>query len=313
MRNQVVVECEGIGHETRPSTQTTYQCVMSDEPLTLEFLQAKHRQEKKDLQSRIQSLKKSVPKGDKKKRKEVQEEVSNLEDNLVVNHTREILEIEGRLSSLVLLSSKHSPVLKETKPSLEQGLRPSRANKRRENKVKKEKERLEEIKIQENLNIHGVRHTEDTKIKEILAAKKLTLYDVASDGDCLFAAVGHQLVLHKSEHWSNEDLRRGVSKVLRQHKSDYLPFLDMDLSGQYEEEYEEYCRKVESTKVWGGDLELQALSQLLGVPIEIIHAEGRVFKFGEQFLPARPFFLTYHRHMYSLGAHYNSTCPLLTE
>lgn len=51
---------------------------------------SRHRKEKKDLQAKIQSLKKSASKGDKKKRKEVLEEISKLEIDIEKNHATEL-------------------------------------------------------------------------------------------------------------------------------------------------------------------------------------------------------------------------------
>ena len=56
---------------------------MSDEELTPEeALLKRQRKEKKDLQATIQGLKKTASKGDKKKKKEVAEEIAKLEQEL---------------------------------------------------------------------------------------------------------------------------------------------------------------------------------------------------------------------------------------
>ena len=55
-------------------------------------------------------------------------------------------------------------------------------------------------------------------------------------------------------------------------------------------------------------LQLRALSQVLRRPFEVVQAEGRPVVVGEEFLDSSstPVLLTYHRHMYGLGEHYNS-------
>lgn len=75
-------------------------------------------------------------------------------------------------------------------------------------------------------------------------------------------------------------------------------------------EFEEYSRKLESTNEWGGNLELQILSQLLQVPITIFSSRGIEVEFGEEFKSASPLLLSYHRDFYVLGAHYNSVIPV---
>ncbi len=54
--------------------------------------------------------------------------------------------------------------------------------------------------------------------------------------------------------------------------------------------------------------QLRALSQVLRRPFEVVQAEGRPVVIGEEFLDSSstPVLLTYHRHMYGLGEHYNS-------
>ncbi len=67
-----------------------------------------------------------------------------------------------------------------------------------------------------------------------------------------------------------------------------------------------YVDQVENTKTWGGQLELRALARLLRRRIEVVQAEGPAVILGEEF-DQDAFVLTYHRHMYGLGEHYNST------
>jgi len=53
-------------------------------------------------------------------------------------------------------------------------------------------------------------------------------------------------------------------------------------------------------------LQLQALSEGLSCPIEVLQAEGAPVVLGEQFKPKPSITLTYHRHAFGLGEHYNS-------
>ncbi len=70
--------------------------------------------------------------------------------------------------------------------------------------------------------------------------------------------------------------------------------------------------------VWNNnrfELQLRALSQGLGRAIEVLQSEGRPVLIGEEFLAGgKPTVtLTYHRHMFGLGEHYNSVQPLPAE
>ena len=63
-----------------------------------------------------------------------------------------------------------------------------------------------------------------------------------------------------------------------------------------------------STPEWGGQVELLALSSVLQRPIEVLQAEGAPMVVGEHLNTTR-LLLTYHRHAYGLGEHYNSVRP----
>ena len=60
-----------------------------------EAMLKRHRTEKKDLQAQIQALKKSVPKGDKKKKKEITENIAQLEEDLNTRHKKELDELQS--------------------------------------------------------------------------------------------------------------------------------------------------------------------------------------------------------------------------
>ena len=110
-------------------------------------------------------------------------------------------------------------------------------------------------------------------------------------------------------------------------------FLDIDNNNTT---YEDYCDAVERTHgadgapVWGGQLELQALSQTLNRTIEVYSADAPVLTMNEdacagwqetatvqqnshddgddtQALP--PLRVSFHRHYFALGEHYNSIIP----
>lgn len=59
-----------------------------------EELLQRHKEEKKELQSQITKLKHTVSKGDKKGKKAVQEQISQLEKDLKERHDKELTEVE---------------------------------------------------------------------------------------------------------------------------------------------------------------------------------------------------------------------------
>ena len=65
-----------------------------------EALQKRHRRERKELQAQIQKLKHSVSKGDKKKKKEVTEQVVRLESEMDVRHEKELADLQAGATGL---------------------------------------------------------------------------------------------------------------------------------------------------------------------------------------------------------------------
>nr|KAG5695569.1 hypothetical protein BaRGS_033991 [Batillaria attramentaria] len=55
---------------------------------------AKHKAEKKELLAECQRLKHSIPKGDKKRKKEITEQIVGLEEELESRHKQELLALE---------------------------------------------------------------------------------------------------------------------------------------------------------------------------------------------------------------------------
>jgi len=117
-----------------------------------------------------------------------------------------------------------------------------------------------------------------------------------------------------------------VADYMMANKYDFLPFMDIS-----EGEFDSYCNKTRTASTWGGQLEIQALTNILKTPIEIYSASSPVVRMGEEFNEEKPlllsyvdmrlgtifnnistgsdlifFFLRYHKHMYTMGEHYNS-------
>lgn len=131
-------------------------------------------------------MKKSICKGDKKKRKEVTEEIGRLEENLEKCHTEELN--EWRLAHITLNNKEEEPIeaneeISEDNNCLEQPTQKiSKAQKRRDKKAIAEKERNQRIIEQEALNVFGKRNVEVEAIKKILFDRGLMIYEVPSDG-----------------------------------------------------------------------------------------------------------------------------------
>lgn len=259
----------------------------------------RQRKEKKELQAQIQALKKTA-KNDKTKKKELTVEIARLETELEVRHKQELESVEKTLCT-------------ETTEQIDNEvakLKITKAQKRRDKKKLQEKEREQQIKLQEKENINGPRNLELQAVSEKLQQKKLKIFPIPSDGDCLYKAVAHQLENTRQISMSVDELRKNVAKYISQNKDGFMPFMSNPETCDMitEVEFQEYCNQISSTKVWGGQLEIKALSSSLKCPIDIVQATGPdSIKQGGEF-PGPPLVISYHRHMYSLGEHYNSTC-----
>lgn len=290
-----------------------------DEELTdedpMEALLKKQKKEKKELQSKIQSLKKSATKGDKKKKKEVQEEIAKLELEMSKKHEDEIQQmkevVENDRETSLAKSIENVEISNEKPP-----LKVTKAQKRRDKKAAEQKEREKRILEQEVENKTGLRNVETEKIKEALKKRGLMLYNIEADGNCLYNAVDHQLKVQTNFNYGPKELRLKTSHHIKENSSDYLPFLSNANTGEMmsEEDFEEYCNNIAYTTNWGGQVELKALSHVIKKPITVIQADGPPLIMGEEYIDkGESLIVSYHRHMYKLGEHYNSVQPYVDE
>lgn len=284
---------------------------MPETPETPEtLLAARHRREKKALQAKIQSMKNAVPKNDKKRRKQLTEDIAKLEAEL--NNTQE----EERNALMSTAGAKEEEIINgveslgvdgdEQKEEGKQS-RVSKAQKRRDKKAAQEKERESRIAEAEVENLQGIRHQEGLKLAQKLAQRRLQIREISSDGHCMYHAIEDQLQQRAVPGPGLKELRSCTAQHMRSHADDFLPFLTNANTGDMYtgEEFEKYCNDVEHTAAWGGQLELQALTQVLQLPIEVIQADSSTIKIGEEY-NSTPIILVYMRHAYGLGEHYNS-------
>ncbi|KAG8042568.1 hypothetical protein G9C98_005202 [Cotesia typhae] len=287
---------------------------MSDNENSEDVMLQRHKKERKDLQGQIQVLKKSVGKGDKKKKREITEQIAQLESDLDRRQDEELNNL--KLSQITLTGLPEETIIlpEDDNDNDNDNLKVSKAQKRREKKALAERERNQRIIEAEALNVFGKRNVETQTIKKILGERDLMIYEVPSDGHCLYNAVTHQL---KSigVPMRLEELRHKTAEYLRQNINDFLPFLtNPDSEGALtEEQYQQYCDNVATTSAWGGAIELQVLSRILSCSIEVVQAVGSSYIVGDEFESCKKITLTYHRHMYELGAHYNSVTKFVRD
>ncbi|KAI9325966.1 hypothetical protein DFJ73DRAFT_632934, partial [Zopfochytrium polystomum] len=159
----------------------------------------------------------------------------------------------------------------------------------------------------------NMKEVESEAISSIIKARNLQLVEIKADGHCLYNALRHQLSsLDGQDQLTYSDIRKLAADHMRAHSDDFLPFL-VDDNGDVmsEAKFEKYCDDVERSATWGGQLEIQAVAMALQREIHVIQMGSPPIVIGEDFRSESraPLILSYHRHYFGLGAHYNSVLP----
>ncbi|KAL0335266.1 UNVERIFIED_CONTAM: OVARIAN TUMOR DOMAIN-containing deubiquitinating enzyme 5 [Sesamum radiatum] len=297
---------------------------------TLEEMLSRHRKETNDLQNKEMAMKKAAAKGSKAeqkaKKKQVDEEIHRLSTKLKERQAEELALLgyssttdkqKGNLDNLVKAIAGVS-VTNHVEQS-----KPSKSNKRREKRAQQEAAREQRIQ-EEQSQIVSDRLIENESLEQKLEPLGFTINEIKPDGHCLYRAVEDQLALHSggSSPYTYQELREMVAAYMRKHATDFLPFFlsenmaDGEPEDSLTERFENYCREIESTAAWGGQLELGALTHCLKKHIMIFSGSfpdvemGKEYKSGDETGPSSPsIMLSYHRHAFGLGEHYNSVVP----
>ena len=105
-----------------------------------------------------------------------------------------------------------------------------------------------------------------------------------------------------------KNLRSTAAEFIRKHKDDFEPFLFADEYSSAKD-IESYCKEIEQTAIWGGEMEITALSRAVEVPVEIYSNRSKVPLVieppGVRRNEGEVVRLAYYQHLYGLGQHYN--------
>lgn len=277
----------------------------------------RQKKERKELQAKIQALKKTAGKGDKRKKKEVLDEICKLEIELENRHTNELNTVIPTTTTIDdavnenVDGSAQLVAIADAEANGQQ--RVSKAQKRRDKKAKEEREKQVEILAQEEINKTGPRTMETKALRSLLKARHMTLFPIASDGDCLYNAIRHQLTVTGRPTIDTPTLRQLTATYISDNKDSLIFYMTNPATGDCltGAEFDRYCEAIRSTPAWGGQIEIKALSNVLRVPIEVLQAVGPPTVQCDQGFAGANLVITYHRLMYSLGEHYNSTRPIV--
>ncbi|KAJ2779906.1 OTU protein [Coemansia interrupta] len=304
---------------------------------TLEDLEARHRREKRDLVAKISALKRTVPKGDKRKKKEVTSEIAVLEAELKDRHAAEIKDFgtSAAQASVSLLADavasadladEHAPKDatgsdQEHQPDAPKGLyganfgsqtklpgaKKNKAKLRQQRKAD-EMKRMQEEAERDAENMVDVAAIESEAIASLVAKDGLAVHEIRADGHCLYSAFADQISTYHGQPADFQTMRKRAAEYMRQHRDDFMPFMVTDTGDMFDEpSFDNYCDRIESTADWGGHQEITALSHALETPVHIYQTGMPVLRIGDDDYASKvPIKLSYHRHAYGLGEHYNS-------
>ena len=297
----------------------------------MEELQKKHRQEYRDLQSRMTRKKKSAT---KKTRKGVNDECAQLEQQLKEQQARELAHLNGELhgegyafgdSPLESADEQHSYkatgnvsasieiVFVQSSPSSHNGSvkKPNRQKARQARKAAQQEAAIEQAE-KEAANLPDLREKEIRAMREAYQSRGLEEHDIRSDGHCLYAAVADQLTdagleLDPAIKLGGDPADAAAHLITRQVAASYISAHPDDFEPFLEEKLEGYVRTIRETGEWGGHLEILALAKAYNVDINVLQGDGKVESIkscadGQR----KPLWLAYYRHSHGLGEHYNS-------
>jgi len=312
----------------------------TQEPESLETLQARHRKEQRDLVSRITQKKKQAS---KKTRKGVNDECERLERELKerqdlelralngesedvedvkheVEDENEDHDIEEAVAKLSLdtttPSSKESSLNNPPPDSAQDGRKkkPNRAKERLARRAASQAAIVAEAE-REAATAPNPRALEHERMATQLSLHKLALHEIRADGHCLYAAVADQLKTRALDlapkipiTVAGEGKDGQTYKEVRCAAADWIQAHSEDFAGFMEDPLPEHVRKIRETGEWGGHLELLALARTYGVRICVLHSDGRVDRIQpeDQAGELEEIWLGYYKHSHGLGEHYNS-------
>ncbi|KAL4424340.1 hypothetical protein ABPG75_001641 [Micractinium tetrahymenae] len=290
----------------------------------------RHKREQKALKDQVKRL-----------GKKGRDEAARLEAELAARHTAELAALDSSkkktaAEAVAVADSLYSVHLDADgeQQAEGQGKKQSKSQRRREQRQREEQER--EARIAAELAELGDtdRVIEERALQAVLRPLGLRIHQIPPDGHCLYRSLEDQLqrlpaevpqppppaAEQAAEEEDEEEeelnflsLRQRAAEWMRAHAAEFKPFVleeDVATAGDGDDAFEAYCREVETTAAWGGQVELQALAQALQSHILVYSAGLPVVEMGEEFKgTGRTLRLCYLRHAYGLGEHYESVVP----
>ena len=285
-----------------------------------EAIHAKFRAERKTLQGQITAMKKSSA-SDKKKKKQVLESIAQMEAQLEDRYQKELAQIREKqvketTASLESKQVKEECIIPSTTTSTtttstttsSSGIGKSKQQRRKERKAAELDRIRKEAESEEPLIDRAKIELE--KLAPKLAKLNMVIHNIVADGHCLFNAISHQLKIRMDKVVTCKELRSLAVKHIRANKEEFLPFLLSFFEENGGGSLDEYCDRMENEAVWGGQPEIKALANELNVSIHVIQVDAPDLVMSPSIVSSsdddKTLYISYHKHQYGLGEHYNS-------
>lgn len=294
---------------------------------------ARHKKELKELTGRTTGMKKQA---NKNTRKAVLKEIKELEDGLRLKHENELkaltedgsgenevpddktneeeeeeeeeeeLTPEKLLAQLGLDSTEPSSISKPVETPVASAGPKKRRNRQKERLAKREADikRIQEEARKEQDQLPDYRAIELRNIEDLCRLQNVSQYDITPDGHCLFSSIADQLKIRQNIDTNVQELRTSAGNYIKENSDEFIPFL-FDEETMSLKNVDEYVDKLINTPMWGGDLEILALSKIYDSPISVMMSGRAALRMNEE--GTNPELkLVYYQHAFGLGEHYNS-------
>ncbi|KAL9653477.1 hypothetical protein ABK040_002110 [Willaertia magna] len=318
---------------------------------SIQELEIIHEQQLKDLELKKQEEKIKFT-GNNKELKKIDNKYKKLKEELVATQQNELWEFQINNSSDNLQEDKEDK--SDTKEEDLNNIlnHQNNQNKQQQDKKKKKNAKTKQKRLDKQNKLRdeaqkefkesgGIteREYEIEKIKKNLKENQI-IFDIESDGHCLYRSLAHQLNLYldknnnllnllqkanqlvknsKNNNLINDKLfnyqhiRCLIANQLRNHSDNYFPFI-MDVCSSMDD----YANIVENSSEWGGQVEIQAFIDLCegnvklnvvqdGSTVVMENVEKKVLSNDDMVVVLT---ISYHRRYYALGEHYNSVVTI---
>jgi OTU domain-containing protein 6 len=273
---------------------------------------ARHADEREAFAKDADKARARIPRKERARRARLAEDLDAGAATLAARHAEELaesgIELPAAAAGEDVVPSSAPPGfgLSEAAGGKENPRKESKAARRRRQKAEADAESERRVAVEKAGMGPSERLRETDVIVAQLAPRGLRIRDIPPDGHCLYAALADQLRETSGEGVVRDvaALRAVAAEELLAERAEYLPFLENVECD--DAKYEAYCKKLRTEAVWGGQVELRALSNALRRRVEVFAAGMPVLITGEEFSSEAPLRLSFHRHYYNLGDHYNS-------